>query len=79
MLSYGLTSVVKTIPLNESDAFAMVTLKNGEVRRQELQAGSGYLSQSAKFIRVSDLVSSVEVTSYNGQTRTVYPGQTASK
>lgn len=79
MQSYALAKQVKTIKLKADDAYAMITMKDGSKCRVELFAGSGYLSQSSKFIRLNDLMANIEVTNYKGETRTVFPQQTAAK
>ena len=51
----------KAIPVTASDIAAIITLKNGMSRRQELYYGSSFLSQSSRTINVGRLVASVEI------------------
>lgn len=67
------------IELASTDAYAMISYKDGKKAKMELYAGSGYLSQSSKFVRITPLISSVEVFDYKGTARMVYPETTASK
>jgi len=51
----------KSIPVAASDITAIIKLKNGKLRRQELYYGSSFLSQSSRTIHISPLVASVEI------------------
>lgn len=53
------------------DAFAQIKYINGHSTKQEFYYGSGYLSQSARVIQISNLVKSVEVTDVKGNKRTI--------
>jgi len=79
MESYGLIGNKEVILLASTDAYAMITYKDGKKSRVELYAGSGYMSQSSKFIRITSTMSRIEVFDYKGASRTVYPAATASK
>lgn len=59
------TFVLKINPKDEFD-YAILTLKNGQVRRREFYYGAGYLSQSSMDILISPEVKSIEF--YNGET-----------
>lgn len=74
MLAFSLVKPTKTIELAAADAYAIVTRTDGKTTRVELYSGSGYLSQSAKSIRITPLVKQVDVYDYKGNMRTVYPG-----
>lgn len=79
MESFKLIKKVNTVVCNGNDAYATVTMKDGAVRLQELYNGSGYLSQSSKYITITPDVKEVTVTTYTGETRTVYPAMSASR
>lgn len=79
MSAYGLTTAIKTIELASSDAYAIITYADGKKAKQELYAGSGYLSQSAKYVRITANVKQVDVYDYKGTMRTVYPMNMAAK
>lgn len=65
--------------LADNDAYAIITMKDGSKQKKELYMGSGYISQSAKYVRITPQVASVEVYNYQGNARTVYPSTTAMK
>ncbi|MFN3940148.1 MAG: hypothetical protein ACK4IY_06145, partial [Chitinophagales bacterium] len=70
---------VNVIACAQSDAYAEVKMKNGRVQRVELYNGSGYLSQSSKFIRLTPEISEITVYNYAGESRNVYPATIALK
>lgn len=45
----------------------------------EFYAGSGYLSQSVKMIRITALTAQVDVYDYKGSMRTVFPAALSAK
>lgn len=59
------------IPVNKDDVAAMIRLKNGKTRRQELYYGASFLSQSARYIQASPLTVSIGIVNEKGQTNTV--------
>ncbi|MBC8047793.1 MAG: VCBS repeat-containing protein [Fimbriimonadaceae bacterium] len=80
MQAFSLTEKnVKTISLQQNDCFATITLKDGKNCILELYNGSGYLSQSSKYVRITPNTAQVTVTDYKGNVRTVYPSATAMK
>ncbi len=80
MQSYGLIDqTVQTIALTSTDAYAIITFNDGKKSKVELYNGSGYLSQSSKYLRITPTVASIEVFNYAGAGTVVYPGGTASK
>lgn len=79
MQAYGLINAAKMIELASNDAYAIITYTDGKTGKQELYNGSGYLSQSAKSIRITAQMKQVDVYDYTGKMRTVYPAAMASK
>ncbi len=61
----------KTIPLEMLDSKAEIRYKNGKIRVQESYYGSSFLSQSGRFLLLSDSVSSVKITNSLGKTRNI--------
>jgi hypothetical protein len=59
----------KIIRFNNDDSFALIEFKNGKKRRQELQYGTSFLSQSARFIQTDSTVKQVEISNYKGVKR----------
>ncbi len=51
------------------DAYAVLTLADGTIRREELYYGSGYLSQSSRFLKVPEAVTRVTVYDSRGRSR----------
>lgn len=68
---------LKTVNFSQNDSYATVTMANGKTCKVELYNGSGYLSQSSKYIRLTPGITNVTVTDYKGNTRTAYPSATA--
>ncbi len=77
--SFGLTNTTEIVALASTDVYAMVMMKDGSKAKVELYTGSGYLSQSAKYVRITDKVASVEVSDYKGAKRMVYPNAVSLK
>ncbi len=77
MQSFELIKSPSIVELATTDAYAIITKKDGRKSKAEFYAGSGYLSQSAKFIRITSDIASIDVYNYKGEMRTVYPGGTA--
>ncbi len=59
------------IPLQQGDIFATVHLKNGQMRKEEFEYGSSFLSQSGRFIQLSPSIQSIEITNNKNQKRTI--------
>jgi hypothetical protein len=57
--------------VNADDHTAMIHFKNGQVQKEEFYFGSSFLSQSGRFISVSQNVSSIDITDRAGKTRTI--------
>jgi enediyne biosynthesis protein E4 len=61
----------QVVPLHPGDAWAAITLKNGQKQRQEFYYGSSYLSQSSRTLRLPPGTQSVLVYSFKGESRKV--------
>jgi hypothetical protein len=59
------------IGLDPGDVAALVTLKNGRVRREEFQFGESFLSQSGRFLWEYGPVASVDIVDERGRKRRV--------
>jgi hypothetical protein len=59
------------VPVMPADASALLKLKNGRVQKQEFYFGASFLSQSARYLQVSESVAAVEITDTKGNRRTV--------
>ncbi len=64
-------STKKLIPVEQLDKSAILTFSDGKTQKVELSYGSGYLSQSTRKIPVTPEVTSLEITNFAGETRTV--------
>jgi hypothetical protein len=62
----------KNIAVAPTDMSAVIKLKNGKSRRQELYHGSSFLSQSSRTISVGPQVESIEVTDRQNNRRKIY-------
>lgn len=59
------------IPLNANDKNLLLHLKNGATRKEEVYHGNSYLSQSALFIPVNDMIQSVDIINNKNEKRTI--------
>ncbi len=66
---FELKNKITNIPLQPNDISAEVLFKNGKKQRREFYHGSSFNSQSARFISISENVTSVIITDINGKTR----------
>ena len=57
--------------VNQDDAYALLTLKNGKLRKQEFYFGSSFLSGSARFISKDENVARVIIVNTKGEKRTI--------
>ena len=64
---------VPCLPLKPDDVSAVVRHKNGKLTKHEFPFGSSFLSQSDRFIRLDNTVSSVVVTDRLGKRRSEKP------
>lgn len=78
--AFALTKAnVPVITFEPTDAYADVQMKNGRTQRVELYNGSGYLSQSSKFIRLTPEIKEITVYNYKGESKKVFPATIALK
>jgi hypothetical protein len=61
----------KIVRLKPMDAWAEITFSDGRKRKQELQYGNTYLSQSDRVLIVPEKAVSVNIFSFSGQQRTI--------
>ncbi len=59
------------IPVHADDRYAIIKFQNGKFRRQELYYGSGFLSQSSRFIARDNNVVEVKLANGKGALRLV--------
>jgi hypothetical protein len=62
---------VRKVAVAPNETFAILKLKNGQTRREELSLGSSFLSQSAHALFLPKYVTEVEIGNYNGSKRVV--------
>jgi enediyne biosynthesis protein E4 len=62
---------LKTIALKPTEIVAILTLKNGKVRREEIGFGSSFLSQSGHHLVVGSDVQKAEIVDFKGNKRIV--------
>jgi hypothetical protein len=68
---FELNKKTKPIKVNPDDRMAIIHFKNGKIQKEEFYYGSSFLSQSARFISVTENVSAIDVTDNAGKTRTI--------
>ncbi len=59
----------KTIPIQSTDNYAIITLKDGTKRKVAFYFGDGYLSQSSRFLSVPDQAQAIQFFDNNGNSR----------
>ena len=62
---------VRCVPVQPSDVSALLTYKNGLIRKEELCYGSSFLSQSGRFINLDEGVVSLQITDNRGAARRI--------
>ncbi len=60
------------LAVSDDAQFAQVTLRNGKQYKVEFYHGSGYLSQSSRYLALSASVKEVRITTTKGITKTIY-------
>ncbi len=70
MKVFMIKNSTKAVPVTANETYAMVHLKNGKTRKQELYFGNGFLSQSGRFIGINNAVQSAEIYTSAGNKRT---------
>lgn len=68
---FGAKTSATSVPLQPTDAVALVKLASGKTQRRELNFGAGFLSQSGRFLSVNKSIQSVEVIDAKGGKRTL--------
>ncbi|HLO79487.1 MAG TPA: VCBS repeat-containing protein [Chitinophagaceae bacterium] len=66
----GMTSLSR---LSNSDDVAMISLKNGKQRKQEIYYGDSFLSQSSRFLNWNPNITKIEITDQKKQKRILQP------
>ncbi|HLX93962.1 MAG TPA: VCBS repeat-containing protein [Puia sp.] len=61
------------LSLNADDVSAFIQFKDGKKQKFETGYGNSFLSQSARFLIINELMSSIQVTNAKGVVRTVTP------
>lgn len=71
MKAYRSKSKQQSIPLSDTDAFAVIKYKNGTSAKCEFQFGNSYLSQSSRKLFISPQAATITIYSVNGTKREV--------
>ena len=61
------------IRLQTADAYAIIEWNNGLIRKREFYYGSGYLSQSSRYLSLSPGWKKVKIVTYSGKERYITP------
>jgi hypothetical protein len=68
---FKLNAPIKTMPIKSTDTYALIKYKNGKIEKQEFYYGSSFLSQSSRFIKLDDDMSSITIYDDNGKSRRI--------
>jgi hypothetical protein len=68
---FKLNAPVKTMPIKPTDAYALIKYRNGKAEKQEFYYGSSFLSQSARFMKMDDDMTSIIIYDDNGKSRVI--------
>ena len=68
---FKLSAPIKSIPINPTDAYALIKYKNGKIEKEEFYYGSSFLSQSSRFMKLDDDMTSVVIFEDNGKSRVI--------
>jgi len=68
---YELKKKLEMLPWQSGDINAIIHLKDGRIRKEEIYYGSSFLSQSDNFITIGSQVVSVDIQDRNGGKRTI--------
>ena len=68
---FKLKAAVKTIPIKQADAYALIKYKNGKTEKLEFYYGSSFLSQSARFMKLDDNMTGIIIYDDNGKSRVI--------
>lgn len=68
---FELRRKIKTVPVDQLDMYAVIHYKNGTSEKKEFYYGSSFLSQSARFLDVSELMDSIKIYNAKGVQRLV--------
>lgn len=68
---FELKQGINSIPLKPDDVWAEITFADGRKRKEEVNYGASFLSQSARFISIEKNAKSVSITGMTGKTRRV--------
>jgi hypothetical protein len=63
--------IINNILLDNNDAWAEISFKDGSQRKQEFYYGNSYLSQSARILNLTENIQSYNIFKYNGSIREV--------
>ncbi len=62
---------IRNVRLRPLDRYAMLTFTDGTTRKQEFYYGSGYLSQSSRFLKVPEALEKAVIYDFRGNSRTL--------
>jgi hypothetical protein len=68
---FELKKNIRMIPLQADDVSAVITYRDGSVRKEEFAYGSSFLSQSGRFLNLEGPIVTVEIKNAGGKTRKV--------
>jgi len=66
-----LSRTIQMIPVRASDVTALIKFRSGKIRKTEINYGSSFLSQSARFLIIDNNTTGIEITDSQGKVRSV--------
>ena len=66
---FRLKAAVSAVPALPGETSATIFYRDGHTRKEELYYGSGYLSQSGRFVIINEKVGKIEFADGGGKTR----------
>jgi len=68
---FSLQSGTQNVQISPNEVYAIIKYKNGKTEKREFYYGTSFLSQSARFLKISDGMLSVEIFDNKGNPRLV--------
>jgi ASPIC and UnbV/FG-GAP-like repeat len=68
---FSLKKTMQSVKINADDISAVINFKNGQIQKEEFYYGSGFLSQSSRFLAIDKNVTAVQITDSKGKVRKI--------
>jgi hypothetical protein len=71
LLAFKSKNQTKNFPISKNDVYAIITNKNGKIRKEEFYFGQSFYSSGSRTIAITDNISKVEIVDYKGVKRKI--------